>query len=133
MHTCTSLIHEISFCEGGEKIPKGTRGLREVTSASFSYLARRLSYFIKGTYLPYVSERAFINVNSLVYQNSLQSGHYSHSPDEQTLAQSGQVTPSRPHSVCAAGLRLRLVPVFSLEIPASFSRVALLHLENREC
>ena len=37
----------------------------------------------------YTSETAFIHINSSDYQKSLQSRHYSRSPDEETVAQSG--------------------------------------------
>lgn len=69
----------------------------------------------------YTSETAFIHINSSDYQKSLQSRHYSHSPDEETVAQSGLVTSSRPRSLSMAKLRLRSnFPVFSLKTACLF-------------
>ena len=68
----------------------------------------------------YTSETAFIYINSSDYQKSLKSRHYSRSPDEETVAQSGLVTSSRPHS-SVAELKLRSnFPVLSLKTPCLF-------------
>lgn len=68
----------------------------------------------------YTSETAFIYINSSDDQKSLKSRHYSRSPDEETVAQSGLVTSSRPHS-SVAELKLRSnFPVLSLKTPCLF-------------